>query len=118
MFGMALEVGHRELEPGTVIIAMSGKIMLGRESQQLETLIPELLAQGFRRFIFDMSGVAQIDSTGIGRFISAYNTITGAGGKMRIAGATRYVRDGFRVTRLDLVIQFSDDVEAARSAMC
>jgi anti-sigma B factor antagonist len=114
---MALTIEHRELAPDIVVVAIAGKIMLGRESQALETLVPELISQGYRNFIFDIGGVNQIDSTGIGRFIAAYNQIAPAGGNLLIVGAASYVREGFHVTRLDQVFQFYPDIEAARAAL-
>ncbi len=107
-------IDHQEAEAGIVLIRLAGKMMLGTESQRVETLMPELIAQGHRRFIFDLSAVTHIDSTGIGRFIYALNVVMQAGGRMCLAGAAGYVREGFRVTRLDTVFQFAPDVEAAR----
>jgi hypothetical protein len=40
-----------------------------------------------------------------------------SGGKLVIAGATGQVREGFRVTRLDRVFRFVEDMEAARAAV-
>ena len=106
-------ISHREQASGLVIISLAGKMMLGTESQRVETLVPELIAQGHRLFVFDVSHVTHIDSTGIGRFIYALNVVMQAGGKMLLAGATGYVREGFRVTRLDSVFDFAPDVETA-----
>ncbi|HEU0141916.1 MAG TPA: STAS domain-containing protein [Bryobacteraceae bacterium] len=114
---MALQIEQTEIEPGVFVIALSGRMMLGSASQQLETLIPELLAQGHRTFIFDLSGITHIDSTGIGKFIFAMNRIMQAGGRMYMAGATGQVRAGFAVTRLDTVFQFFPDVASARHAL-
>jgi anti-anti-sigma factor len=112
-----LQIDYRELGPGSVLIAMSGRLMLGPEGQELETLVTNLLNQGYRKFVFDMSGLSHIDSTGIGRCISSLNKISQAGGRLSMAGATGQVRDGFRVTRLDRIFRFYEDVPAAQAAM-
>jgi anti-sigma B factor antagonist len=112
-----LEISHRELAPSTTLISLSGRLMLGPEGQLLERLVDELLAQGYRRFVFDLAGVSHIDSTGIGRCIASLNKIMAAGGKLHMAAAAHQVREGFRVTRLDRVFRFFDDVEAARAAL-
>jgi anti-sigma B factor antagonist len=114
---MPLEISHRETEGGIIVVTLAGKIMLGVESQQIETLVARLIGEGDRNFIFDMAGVNYIDSTGIGRFIACYNKVMQAGGSMALAGATGVVRDGFRVTRLDTVFQFFPDVESARQSL-
>jgi anti-sigma B factor antagonist len=112
-----LEVHHAEVDPGLVVISLAGKLMLGRESQQLEELVTQLLAEGKKSILFDIAGLTRIDSTGIGRFISSYNKIEEVEGSMGMAGATPHLRECFRATRLDRVFKFYDDVPAARAAM-
>lgn len=112
-----LQLEHKEVQPGIVAITISGKIMLGRESQQLEDLVAELLGRGIRKFVFEIGGVSRIDSTGIGRFISAFNKIAQAGGDLRMAGATGPLRDCFRATRLDTIFQFCPDLAEACAAL-
>ena len=110
---MLLTVEHREIAPATVVVSLAGKLMLGPESQQIETLVLGSLSKGTRSFIFDLSGITRLDSTGIGRFIFSYNKIAEAGGSLLMAGATGHVRDSFKVSRLDTVFRFYPDVAAA-----
>jgi anti-anti-sigma factor len=110
---MPLGVHRQDVEQSVSVITLRGKLMLGEDAAQLETLVPQLLKSGRKHLVFDLSGVTHIDSTGIGRFIDAYGRLTQAGGDMRMAGATGAVRDSFRVTRLDTVFKFYATVEAA-----
>ncbi|HWQ53535.1 MAG TPA: STAS domain-containing protein [Bryobacteraceae bacterium] len=110
---MLLEIDHRETAGGTVVVTLSGKLMLGPESQQVETLVSELLEHGRRDFIIDLAGITRIDSTGIGRLIFCFNKIAEAGGRLLMAGAQGYLRESFRVSRLDTVFRFYPDVETA-----
>jgi anti-sigma B factor antagonist len=114
---MQLQIEHREMEPGVMVITLAGKLMLGKESSQIEELITQFMAEGRRHIIFDIAGVSRIDSTGIGRFIYSYNKIQEAGGSMGIAGASSHLRDAFHATRLDRIFKFYDDVSAARTAL-
>ena len=109
---MALDLQHRDVQPSTTVVTLSGKLLLGA-SQKLAMLVPELIASGHKNLVFDLKGVTHIDSTGIGRFIDTYTRLTKIGGKMRLAGATGAVRDTFHVTRLDTVFSFYPSVEAA-----
>src|SRR5260370_32139936 len=111
---MLMEISHREIAPGAVEIALAGKIMLGLESEQIVTLVEELLRTGTRTIIFNLAGVKAIDSTGVGRFIWSYNKIAATGGDMRMAGATRHVLQTFRVRLLDTVFSFYASLEEAR----
>ncbi len=110
---MPLDIQQREVSPGIIVVKLSGSVMRGPESQPIETLVPALLAQGYRKIIFDLADVNRIDSTGIGRFIFSLNAVSEAGGELRMAGATGYVRECFRVTRLDTVFRFCSSVEEA-----
>lgn len=110
---MALGVEHQDVRTATSVITLRGKLMLGEEVMKLETLVPELLKNGRKNLVFDLTGVTHIDSTGIGRFIDTYTLLGRVGGQIRLAGASGAVRDSFRVTRLDTVFPFFATVEAA-----
>jgi anti-anti-sigma factor len=111
-----LELDHREVDSGVALITVTGRVMLGPESQQIETAVSELIAGGCRKFIFDLAGVTHIDSTGIGRFIAALNLVMKVRGSLFLTSAVGQVRESFRVTRLDTIFKFCDSVDAARAA--
>jgi anti-sigma B factor antagonist len=108
-----IEITHREVAPGTVVITLTGKLMLGPEGDEVVSIVEQKLAAGTRKFIFDLSGVTVIDSTGIGRFISSFNKIMAAGGEMRMAGAAGHVMQSFRVSLLDKVFTFYPTLQQA-----
>ncbi len=108
-----LEISQRETEQGVAVIGVAGRVMLGEESARIETAVEALLEKGAKRIVFDLSGVEHMDSTGIGRFIASLNKTMRAGAKLRMAAARPVVREGFRVTRLDTVFEFFDDVDTA-----
>ena len=110
---MSLEISHKEVAPGTVVVTLAGKLMLGADGENIPSLVEELLRQGKRTLIFDLSGVTVIDSTGIGRFIASFNKIAAAGGEMRMAGATGHLFQSFHVSLLDQVFPFFPTVEEA-----
>jgi anti-anti-sigma factor len=110
-----IEIAHREVSAGTVVFTLTGKFMLGPEGDHVVGLVEQQLAAGTRKFIFDLSGVTVIDSTGIGRFISSFNKIMAAGGDMRMAGASGHVMQSFKVSLLDKVFTFYPTLEQALS---
>ena len=114
---MLLEIREQETEPGTAVISLEGSVMRGPEGERIESVLNELLSRGFLNIIFDLSGVKRIDSTGIGRFIYSLNKVEEKGGKLRMAGAQGYVRECFRVTRLDTIFQFCPTVEEASASL-
>ena len=112
-----LQMQHREVEPGVVVITLAGKLLLGDEGEHVVGLVTDLLGRGSRGIIFDIAGLTRVDSTGIGRFIASYNKIEAAGAQMGIAASTPHLRECFRATQLDRVFRFFEDVPAARAAL-
>ena len=110
---MKMRISHQVREDGVAVVRVAGRVMLGSEGGKINKVLDELIAKGQRRFVFDLSGVAHMDSTGIGCFVAALNKVKGAGGKMRVSGAAGGVREGFRVTRLDTIFEFFPDVDSA-----
>jgi anti-anti-sigma factor len=110
---MPFEISHTEVAPGRVVVTLSGKLMMGHDGEPIVPLVEELLREGKRIIVFDLSGVSVIDSTGIGRFIASYNKIMAAGGEMRMAGATGHILQSFRVSLLDQVFPFFPTAEDA-----
>jgi anti-sigma B factor antagonist len=109
-----MEITHNEIAHDVVVIKLAGRVMMGSESEQITTLVSELLGQSKRVIIFDLSGITAIDSTGIGRFISSYNQIAAAKGEMRMAGPTNLLTRVFHLCGLDTVFRFYATVEDAR----
>ena len=114
---MKLAIEQRELSPELVVIALSGRLMLGPESADLEALVGTLVGQGIRKIIIDLSEVTHIDSTGIGRCIAGLNKCMAAGARLYMAGAKGQVREAFRVTRLDRMFKFFDQIPDAQAAI-
>ncbi|MCS7026294.1 MAG: STAS domain-containing protein [Bryobacteraceae bacterium] len=113
-----LVVTHNEVSPDTVLVRLQGRLMLGEDTAQLDSLVNTLLASGYKRLVFDLTLLTHIDSTGIGRFIAIYNKVMATeGASLAMAAATGAVRSAFRVTKLDTVFQFFDTVEAALASI-
>lgn len=114
---MTLSISTRTIEPDVTVLELSGRITLGRESNQIEPMVSGLLASGVQKIIFDVSGVSYVDSSGMGQIAFSAGKIIQQGGKCRVAGATGLVLDVFKITRIDSVVPFSDTVEEAVAAL-
>ena len=111
-----LDISHTEAAPGINLITLSGRLMLGLESAQLESLATDLYDKGSRKLIIDLGGVTHIDSTGIGRCIACLNKAMQVKAQLHMSSAKGQVRDSFRVTRLDRMFRFYDTLDAALAA--
>ncbi len=112
---MVLETAIRgkNVEPDIVVLELTGKVTLGRESQRLEGLVKELLQQNVRKLVFDLSAVDYIDSAGMGVVAYCFGAMKEAGGEFRVAGAAGKVQNLFKITRLDTILPFFPTVAAA-----
>ncbi len=112
-----LDIGFEEKDNGTAIVRLSGRLMQGPEGEGLESLVRALLEKGTRKVLLDYRALTHIDSTGIGRTIAALNQVMERGGEMAVACGPGPVRQAFRITLLDKVFRFYDDLESAEAAL-
>jgi anti-sigma B factor antagonist len=114
---MVLSLTTRTIEPDVIVVELTGRITLGRESSQIEAQVVKLLQGGARKLVIDLAKVDYVDSTGIGIIAYCFGKITQAGAMCRVAGAKGLVMDLFKITRLDSVIQFFPDAESAGASL-
>lgn len=72
-----------------------------------------LVEGGQVRFVFDMSRVDLIDSSGVGAVVSLYKKARTGGGDVKIAGLAGQPKEIFKLLRLDRAFDIAADVEAA-----
>ena len=110
---MTLSLTTRKHGADIVVVELSGRITLGRESGQIEARMIKLLDEGTRKIVIDLSKVDYIDSTGIGKIAYCFGKIAQSGAQARVSGAHGLVMDLFRITRLDTAIRFFPDANTA-----
>jgi anti-sigma B factor antagonist len=111
-----LDIRQSEAEPGIGLITLGGKALIGAQSHKIEEAVRNLLGRGCRVVILEMSALTHMDSTGMGQVIASLNMAMQSKAKLVAAAAVPGVREGFRVTRLDTVIPFYEDLAAALTA--
>jgi DNA-binding winged helix-turn-helix (wHTH) protein len=74
-----LEVRRKRIED-VVLVEIVGKVVFGPECQQIEWLTAELLGEGEKKIIFDISGVQHLDSAGVGIVVMCSGKVKDAGG--------------------------------------
>jgi anti-sigma B factor antagonist len=95
------------------ILDLSGRITLGEGSVQLRDAIRDLVAQGQKNILLNLSEVNYIDSSGIGELVSAYTTVRNQGGELKLLNLTRKVHDLLQITKLYTVFDVKDDEASA-----
>ncbi|MFZ0927775.1 MAG: ATP-binding protein [Syntrophobacteraceae bacterium] len=70
-------------------------------ARELRPQLQQLIDQGVSDIFFDLSLVEAVDSTGIGLLIATHNSLTRAGGGLRVIGASSEIQHLFKAMRLD-----------------
>jgi anti-sigma B factor antagonist len=109
---MALQIVEKE-SGAVTILALSGRITLGEESNQLRSHIKEMLAGGAKRLVLDLGDVSYIDSAGLGTLVAGFTSSQSQGATMKLANLTKRFREQLNITKLVTVFDVYDSVEAA-----
>jgi anti-sigma B factor antagonist len=112
---MALQIVEKE-SSGVMVLALSGRVTLGEESNQLRTKIKEILAQGTKRLVLDLGNVSYIDSAGLGTLVAGYTSSQNQGADMKLANLTKRFREQLNITKLVTVFEVYGSVAEAIAA--
>jgi anti-sigma B factor antagonist len=81
------------------IVKLEGS-MYAIDAANLREAIQTLIHSGSKKFLFDLSALDYMDSTGLGLFIYLEDELKGQGGKMEMKGVGGRVKTLFERTRL------------------
>lgn len=101
----------RELEH-SVVVQPTGRVNMVA-APRLRDQLRELVENGSRNLVVDLSATEFIDSSGLGALISGLKAARQAGGDLRIAAPSEQVRRVLTLTRLDTVLTAHATPEAA-----
>jgi anti-sigma B factor antagonist len=111
---MALKITNREVD-GVTVVALDGRIVLGEETSALREKVKNLLAEGKKKIVFNMNGVTQIDSSGLGALVAAYSTAKSGGASLRLSNLGSHSNQLLQMTKLLTVFEVSGtEAEAVR----
>jgi anti-sigma B factor antagonist len=94
------------------VIALSGEVDI-YTAPQFKARLNEMLDDGVKRLVVDLSDVDFIDSTALGVLIGGVRSIRAASGQMALVVATRPVERVLSITGLDRVFAICDTREDA-----
>ena len=97
------------------VVEVSGKLT-SFESGALRNSIAQLLKEGRRQILLNLSGLTYLDSSGIGDLVHTYMSVINRGGEMKVVGLTDKVEEILKITQLYQVFQeFQDERSALQS---
>jgi anti-sigma B factor antagonist len=107
-----MEIQTKNVDPDIVVLEITGRITMGRESKQLEWSTENLIREKKRKVVLDLSGVTHIDSTGVGIIVMSAGQLKQAGGELRVCAQGR-IEDVLKMTNVDKVVGLHATMAAA-----
>jgi anti-sigma B factor antagonist len=105
-------MGEKE-QAGVVVLMPKGKIMGGPDAGAVKERLHQLIDEGKKKVVVDLSGVSWMNSSGLGILIGGLTTMRNAGGDLKLAGTTDKVQNLLMVTKLITIFESYDTVEEA-----
>jgi len=108
-----LEIQTKHVQPDIVVLELTGRITIGRDCKQLEWAVENLVKEGWKKVIFDLAAVSNVDSTGIGIMVMSAGQMKKTGGELRVAGANGHVEQVLKMTNVDQIVALHPTAAAA-----
>lgn len=111
-----MTIEQRTIAPDVTVLQVQGRISLGRDSQELEWKVDDLLKADAKRIVFDLSGVTFLDSTGIGIIVMCGGKLKKSGGELRIAGPAGNVAHTLQLCKISEIVPVYPTLDAAAAS--
>lgn len=109
---MKLEIDAHS-QGDVMIVEPRGRATLGENSEVLDHELQRLAADGWKKMLVNLTGLVQMDSSGISALVRQCTGLTRAGGSLRLVCPPGRVYDALSVTRLLEAIPTYDTLPAA-----
>ncbi len=101
---------------GVVIIELKGKLVGGPMAGQMDRTLNNLLDQGKKNIVVDLSRITILNSSGMGILISGFSKVKEKGGTLKLANVTNKIEGLLSITKLNRIFELYDSSdEAAQS---
>lgn len=97
----------------STILDLDGPLLLGAPQQDLRRAVDELIGNGVKRLVINLTGVSYMDSSGIGELVRTFTGLRKAGGRCVFYGVNKQVLMLLKMVRLDTVLKIVEDETAA-----
>jgi anti-sigma B factor antagonist len=102
-------------QSGCTVVAVRGEVDLAT-APTLKNQLLELVAEGVREIVVDLSSTDFLDSTGLGAVVAAYKRVRAHDGHLKLVATTARVKRVFEITNLDRVVPIFGSIDEACNA--
>lgn len=96
-----------------VIVNFTGQLHCGLDDEILQGVVNELLAEGWKKILLDLSKVTSIDSAGIGELVQSLRLCKKFDADLKLLNLHDRVRKSLHLAQLLPVFHVHDDEEEA-----
>lgn len=107
-----LEIKERRIGE-IVVLDMEGQMRIGGGSIVFRKAIRGLVEEGNNKILLNLSGVSNIDSSGLGELVSSHISLSKKGGEMKLLHLTQSLRELMTITKLLTVFDVYEDEAVA-----
>jgi anti-sigma B factor antagonist len=95
------------------ILDVAGAFKLGEAEESFRNQIQQIVDAGSPSIAVNLSGVTELDSSGIGALVRSFSTVKRAGGRCIYYAPTKRVMMLLKMVRLDSVLELAEDEATA-----
>ncbi len=99
------------------IVDLTGRLVIGDAPDDLRDTIDELLVEGRRKIVLNVSDLARIDSSGIGELVAALKRAHAAGARLVLVQPAESVRRILDLSHVLPLFESYDDEQSALEAV-
>jgi anti-anti-sigma factor len=96
-----------------VIVDLQGRLLAGIGDEILRNVVNELLAEGWKKILLNLSGVVAIDSAGTGELVASLKISERFGATLKLLNLHERVRKSLHLSQLLPVFEVFDDESSA-----
>ncbi len=96
-----------------VIVDLSGKLLAGIGDEILRSVVNELLAEGWKKILLNLSDVSAIDSAGTGELVASLKISERFGASLKLLNLHERVRKSLHLSQLLPVFEVFDEETVA-----
>jgi anti-sigma B factor antagonist len=108
---------ERTEEQGVTIVEVRGVINFGESARQFSSYLEDLLTSDVPAVLVDMSGIDNVDSTGLGELVGYLQRFEREGRRLALYRPHRRILSLLRLTRLDEIFSIYDSRDDAIGAL-
>jgi anti-anti-sigma factor len=107
---MHVDVHHRD---DVIVLDLNGDLVLGDGDAVLRASVDELLAEGWRKIVINLSRVHRLDSSGIGELVASWKLANRFDARLKVLRPGDKVKHTMHLTQILPVLEVFEDEKSA-----